>query len=118
METKIVDNQCIIEGNCPVCDKLISFSVENDMRIRANQIAGQVYEWFLNNNEFCFECRVLFEKWIKEHKGFCTENKIGTREVANKFLQKAGKEQIIGINTHKEAETEEISEVEVPVSSE
>ena len=118
MEMKIVDTQCILEGKCPVCNEGISFSVDNDMRIRANQLAGQLFEWFLSNNEICFNCRVIFEKWCREHAYFCEKHGLSYREVANKFLEKSGKEAIIGINTHKEAEDEVTTELDVPVSPE
>ena len=95
------------EGKCPVCNKGIVFSVENDMRKRWNQIAGQIYEWFLLNNEVCIECRQRFEAWCKAHKEFCTAHKIGPNDVANKFLEKLGKPPCIGTNSSEEEAEEQ-----------
>jgi len=103
METSIkeIEGKEVVEfsGPCPVCNKVITFNVSNDLRVNSNQLAAGIYEMFLNNNEVCFECRLKLENWVKVHKEFCLSKGLDYRAVGNRILEKMGKKPVIGLTT-------------------
>jgi hypothetical protein len=104
-------DKVISKGQCPVCAKDIVFDLDIVNRDKTEALVGSLYELFLLNHELCFSCRSLFERWCREHKEFCEKHHIGFREVGNKFLEKAGKKPVIGLNTQEQEEeaTEEVA---------
>lgn len=103
----------ISKGLCPVCSQVITFEQIIDRKDWTEALCGSLYELFLQNHEVCLSCRNLFEKWIKEHKELADRKHITYRDVGNKYLEKLGKEPIIGTiieeTEDNDEETEEVS---------
>lgn len=110
----IEGKQAVIStGKCPVCDKVITFEQVISRKDWSEALCGSLYEFFLMNHEVCFSCRNVFEKWIQEHKELAERKHITYRDVGNKYLEKLGKEPVIGVSVEEsdddDEETEEVS---------